>query len=94
MSEHHTEATTIATAAVPEPKHKMTKEERIEIQNKKRAEKNAEREAKKAAKREEYERNTIEITRDEFQKFKEWKRSISKVRVNKEQYEAFLAANA
>ena len=80
-------------AAVPEPKRKMTKEERIEFQNKKREEKKAAREARKAAKREELEKNTVEITRDEFLKFKEWKRSIAKVRVNKEQYEAYVAAN-
>ena len=89
MSEHHTEATTVA-----EPKHKMTKEERIEIQNKKRAEKKAQREARKAARREEYEKNTVEITHEEFLKFKEWKRSIAKVRVNKKQYEEYNAAKA
>ena len=99
MSEQQTQTPTQAAseaetaAAVPEPKRKMTKEERIEFQNKKREEKKAAREARKAAKREELEKNTVEITRDEFLKFKEWKRSIAKVRVNKEQYEAYIAAN-
>ena len=75
-----------------ERKPRMTKEERIEMQKMKREERRASREAKKAAKREEYEKNTVEITYDELIKFKEWKRSQAKIRVNKEQYEVFLAS--
>ena len=72
MSEQQTQA---PSASIPETKHKMTKEERIELQNKKREEKKAMKAAKKAARREEFERTTVEITHDEFLKFKEWKRS-------------------
>ena len=77
-----------------ERKPKMTKEERIAMQEKKREEKKAAREARKAARREELEKNTVEITHEEFNNFKEWKRSQAKIRVNKEQYEAFLAATS
>ena len=82
------------TEAKEQRKPRMTREERIEMQQKKREVKKAEREARKAAKREEYEKNTIEVTHDEFIKFKEWKRSQAKIRVNKEQYQAFLDATS
>ena len=69
----------------------LTKEEILEMINKKRESKRAEREAKKAARREELAKTTVEITNEEFIAFKEWKRSQKKIRVNKEEYEAFLA---
>ena len=69
----------------------LTKEEIKEMINKKRESKRAEREAKKAARREELAKTTVEITNEEFIAFKEWKRSQKKIRVNKEEYEAFLA---
>jgi hypothetical protein len=89
MSEEQVQAQ--ATAVVT-ANGAMTKIEKIELKNKKRAEKKAEREAKKAAKREELERTTVEIPLDEFHKFKEWKRSQAKVRVSKKEYEAFLVS--
>ena len=77
-----------------EKKPKFTKEEKMEFQRKKNEERKAKKEARKAAKREEYEESTVEITHDEFIKFKQWKCSQAKIRVDKEQYQEFLEETA